>query len=159
LEVDYPAEERRVHELLKTYTASRHRQAASTPSRTATDFVNILLKKRLFSSPKAFHETLQQHLKTLRRHRALEHVTQTQLEIEFNRLDEEIDDDEALSERAEDALTVAARASAAVTPEQEQFLADMLSWADRASHRLPLPCTHCCATPARRQGCQTRRAR
>lgn len=72
LEVEYPPEERRIHAALKAYTESRRKQARSLTSETAADFVTILLKKRLFSSPRAFHETLQQHLRTLRRARAAE---------------------------------------------------------------------------------------
>jgi superfamily II DNA or RNA helicase len=135
LEVAYPAEERRVHELLQEYTESRRKQARSRGSETAMDFVTILLKKRLFSSPRAFHETLQQHLKTLRRNCAAEQVTEKQLRAAFDRLDEDIEDEEALDERAAEALTSAARVLEPVSKQQEQLLGEMLAWAAREAHR------------------------
>jgi superfamily II DNA or RNA helicase len=137
LEVEYPPEERRIHDVLRVYTESRRRQAQSTVARNATDFVTILLKKRLFSSPKAFLETLQQHLRTLQLQRTRRAASPPLpiLRAEFDRLDEDEDDDERLSERTGDALDVAARAMDVVTPEQEAMLAEMLAWARREAHR------------------------
>ena len=60
LEVDYPAEEKRIHAALKRYAELR--QAKPGPrEKFATDFVLLVLKQRLFSSPAAFLRTLEQH--------------------------------------------------------------------------------------------------
>jgi hypothetical protein len=54
LKVAYPDSERSIHATLHKYASSRRQQARAKASETATDFVTLLLKKRLFSSPKAF---------------------------------------------------------------------------------------------------------
>src|SRR5688572_5913575 len=58
LEVDYSDDERRMHQLLARYARLRRDGATSSASRVATEFVTILLKKRLFSSPAAFLNTI-----------------------------------------------------------------------------------------------------
>ena len=63
LEVQHSAEERRAHRLLTEYAASRRKAAGGEAGQAAADFVTTLLKKRLFSSPKAFAETIETHLK------------------------------------------------------------------------------------------------
>jgi hypothetical protein len=109
-EVRYPDGERQIHESLREYTAMRRKHAPSRTSQTATDFVTLLLKKRLFSSPKAFLETLREHMKTLRRRGAAGAVSEARLRAEFDRLEEEVDTDDAVDDRTKDALTTAARA-------------------------------------------------
>jgi hypothetical protein len=66
LEVDYPEEERRIHEALREYAKLRGGKAADGSERVATEFVLKTLKKRLFSSPAAFARTLDQHERTLK---------------------------------------------------------------------------------------------
>ncbi len=135
LEVRYPDSERRIHEVLKAYTESRRREARATTSHTATEFVTLLLKKRLFSSPKAFNETLHEHLRTLRRTQPAASVTERQLRVEFERLEEDVDQEESLAEATGDALALAARASERLTSDQEALLKQMLDWAEREQHR------------------------
>jgi superfamily II DNA or RNA helicase len=135
IEVNYRDSERQVHSLLRKYSESRRAVAMTATSRTATEFVTILLKKRLFSSPAAFKHTLQQHLQTLRRSRAGPLESDQRLRAAFDRLDEDVDDEGQLDEATEDALAVAARASEALTDEQKGWLAEMLQWADRESGR------------------------
>ena len=66
LEVDYPAHEREAHRLLDEYTASRRKATGGDRTgRRAAEFVTLLLKKRLFSSPIAFAKTLETHRQTL----------------------------------------------------------------------------------------------
>ena len=64
VEVAYTDEERRCHELLERYLRTR-RQTAKTDRVRAGDLVALLLKKRLFSSPRAFARTLAAHAETL----------------------------------------------------------------------------------------------
>jgi hypothetical protein len=49
--------------MLAEYAASRRKAADGDAGRAAAGFVTKLLKKRLFSSPKAFAETVETHLK------------------------------------------------------------------------------------------------
>jgi SNF2 family DNA or RNA helicase len=66
LEVDYPAEEKRIHAALKRYAELRQASTGDHAEKFATDFVLMTLKKRLFSSPAAFLRTLEQHENSLR---------------------------------------------------------------------------------------------
>lgn len=65
LEVTYSDIDREGHRLLTDYVAAR-RQAGGQRQSTAVDMVSLLLKKRLFSSPKAFADTLLVHSQSLR---------------------------------------------------------------------------------------------
>jgi superfamily II DNA or RNA helicase len=135
LRLKYPASEREIHDALRDYTALRRKRAVSKTSQTATDFVTLLLKKRLFSSPKAFLETLREHMKTLGRRGAAEHVSESRLRAEFDRLEEDVDSDDAFTERTQDALSTAARAVESLSNEEEALLARMIAWAEKAAHR------------------------
>lgn len=64
LEVDHSEAEREALALLNEYAESRRRRGGPG-GRHAADFVTTLLKKRLFSSPKAFFETVTTHLDTM----------------------------------------------------------------------------------------------
>jgi len=135
LEVRYPEEEQRIHDTLRQYTELRRQRTRSKPSQTATDFVTLLLKKRLFSSPKAFLETLREHMRTLQRRGAAETVSEARLRAEFDRLEEDVDTDDAIDDRTRDALATAARAIDPLSKEEEALLARMLAWAEREEHR------------------------
>jgi SNF2 family DNA or RNA helicase len=70
LEVAYSEEEKGIHRLLREFTATRTKSVKGTRYEFGTDFVHMLLKKRLFSSPMAFASTLAKHKDTLTRGRA-----------------------------------------------------------------------------------------
>jgi len=61
IEVTYTEQERAGHALLQQYADARANGSK------ANDLVTLLLKKRLFSSPKSFAHTLAQHAKTVNR--------------------------------------------------------------------------------------------
>ena len=67
--VDYTAEEQRIHALLTQYARLRADGYRDNSERFATEFVLKLLKKRLFSSPQAFLNTLNRHRASLRKSR------------------------------------------------------------------------------------------
>lgn len=135
LEVAYPDHEREAHALLWRYTRSRLAAAGSdTGARQAADFVTLLLKKRLFSSPAAFAQTLRTHIATL--------ATQAEaasnpkaLQVAFDRIEEDIADDDAYSEAVEEALAAAAGAGGTVSEEQRSLLEAMTTWAEQWQHR------------------------
>jgi superfamily II DNA or RNA helicase len=135
LEVDYPEAERQVHRWLAEYAESRRDGARSHTSRVATEFVAILLKKRLFSSPAAFLNTIDQHLVTLGRRQGALRADDALLRAAFDRLDEEIEDEDDLDEATEDALSTAARTMEPVTDHQKRLLSQMRAWAAREAGR------------------------
>ncbi len=135
LEVDYTPEEREVHRLLRDYTESR---AGSRSGSFGGDFVHKLLKKRLFSSPRAFAPTLAKHRQAL---------AQVGMSREGGRFEERIlrkailraeEDyaDEAKAEEAEaEAVAAATALSSPLTDSQRSMLERMCSWAERAKNR------------------------
>jgi superfamily II DNA or RNA helicase len=66
LPVTYPASEREVHALLAEFAALRRKRLTSKRGKAAVDLVTLLLKKRLFSSPRAFAHTVGVYLETVR---------------------------------------------------------------------------------------------
>lgn len=141
LEVAYTEEERRIHALLRDYSASRLRATAQhgTPGteRYATEFVVKLLKKRLFSSPEAFAVTLERHITSL----ATARVRSTPrplsvglLQRQLERVEEEFGDEEAFEAATGDALEEAARLFREPTPEERALLDQMHAWASKARY-------------------------
>jgi superfamily II DNA or RNA helicase len=61
----YPETERQAHELLDEFAALRRKRLTSKRGRAAVDLITLLLKKRLFSSPRAFARTVDVYLDTL----------------------------------------------------------------------------------------------
>lgn len=139
LEVDYPQSEHDVHDDLARYAELCRARAKNRSAAVAADFVTLLLKKRLFSSPAAFAATLAVHLDTLagraRPDQAEDERAMGRLTAAFERLDEEVADDEELATSTADALQTAARATGAVTDEQRQLLERMLAWAQQEKDR------------------------
>ena len=69
--VKYTSEEQHIHAALTEYSQLRAEGYRDNPERFATEFVLKLLKKRLFSSPQAFQNTLNRHRASLPKIRAL----------------------------------------------------------------------------------------
>src|SRR5206468_4025950 len=135
LEVEYPDAERRAHTTLARYRAERlnHLEGDRAAER-ATDFVTLLLKKRFFSSPLAFSNTLEAHLRTLegaQRRRDAERA----LERAISRVDDDTADEAEHAEAEEDALAVAAGATGPLTPGDQKLLDELRSWADANRNR------------------------
>jgi superfamily II DNA or RNA helicase len=65
LPVSYPAGEREAHALLAELAALRRKRLTSKRGKAAVDLVTLLLKKRLFSSPRAFAHTVGVYLETV----------------------------------------------------------------------------------------------
>jgi superfamily II DNA or RNA helicase len=136
LEVDYPDDERQAHAWLHRYTEVRRTGAGSRAGRTASDFVTLLLKKRLFSSPEAFARTLDTHRATLARQaRAAAGTSEDAVRSAFGRLEDDLANDTDLDEATEDALSTAARAADAHTAEETDLLNRLEAWAAQARGR------------------------
>jgi superfamily II DNA or RNA helicase len=137
LEVHYPDDEREAHHKLARYAELRSKRAGSTTARTASEFVTLLLKKRLFSSPAAFAHTLDVHRRSVAREAA--HAASASgeevLEHAFARLDEDIEHESELTEATEDALVAAARYGDTLDEEELDLLRWLQGWAADAKGR------------------------
>ena len=134
LEVAYSEEERTVHRLFQRYAAlctARLRDAGGVPW-LAMRFVLILLKKRLFSSPRAFASTLEKHAASRSRARtAPRRHRQAQWQLpDF----EEMTDNEA-AEALDEVLDNAAATLPCPDAEEEQALTELRGWAQRSMQR------------------------
>ena len=63
--VTYPESEREAHALLDEFAALRRKRLTTRRGRASVDLVTLLLKKRLFSSPRAFAHTVGVYLETV----------------------------------------------------------------------------------------------
>ncbi len=138
LEVDYTPEEREMHRLLRDFTESRRRAVAGTSAEFGTEFVHKLLKKRMFSSPRAFASTLARHRQTLARgttpggNRALkERILRTAI----LRAEEEYADDAQVENTEAEAVEAASELASALTAEQRAVLDRLSAWAEAAKNR------------------------
>lgn len=139
LEVEHPETERSIHSDLASYAAARARRLKGEAlASTATDFVVTLLKKRLFSSPAAFLRTLEVHRETLNRTAA---ATAAPPPTVLQRLFDEVETslsqecaEDGVGDAAREALqAVAATEASAPSGQENELLARMLAWAERAA--------------------------
>jgi len=139
LEVTYSDTERGVHSDLVRYGQLRRKAAERDgTSAVAADFVLLLLKKRLFSSPAAFAATLAVHRVTVERGRSAGTTTvpsPSVLRAAIEVVDEEFADDAAQELATEDALVTVGRTSPVLSAEERTLLDRMSAWADVVRHR------------------------
>lgn len=138
LEVDYSDEELEIHNLLQKFIRSRSQSVQGTRYAYATDFVHVLLKKRLFSSPMAFAVTLAKHRESFERNnkgseaRALKerilHRAIVQAEGEYE------NEDQAEDAQGQ-AIDIASELSIPLSQEQRIMLDKLSNWAERAKNR------------------------
>lgn len=133
--VDYPDDERQAHGLLMRYAELRRGHHATGSKRSAADFVTLLLKKRLLSSPAAFANTLTQHRSTVERLDAVQApASDAQLQAAWDRSGDEAADDEA-GEVVAEVLATASRGQAPLTAEERDLLNQLGAWAEDRRHR------------------------
>ncbi|MEU7810432.1 DISARM system SNF2-like helicase DrmD [Micromonospora chalcea] len=145
LEVDYSAAERHAHDLLSRYAASRRASAPGRAGEISADFVTTLLKRRLFSSPKAFAETIDTHLATMTARdadvaaaasRQVERAAgEKVLQPMIERLAETADDDQAYGEAEADALAAVRHYAPPLSTEERSLLDELRTWARSAQDR------------------------
>lgn len=136
--VNYAAEEQRIHALLTQYAKERSAGYRDNAERFATDFVLKLLKKRLFSSPQAFLNTLNRHRSTLRKSSRFEAITRSANALGriFEQAEEDYADEIEQQEAETEALEAAARAFRPPAADELQVLSQLTEWAERASAQL-----------------------
>jgi superfamily II DNA or RNA helicase len=147
LEVDYSDAERQAHELLSRYAASRRENATGRAGEIAADFVTTLLKRRLFSSPKAFAETVDTHLATMTARTAeADGIAGTRadgtasagekvLQPIIERLAETAEDDQAYGDVEADALSTVRHYAPPLSSEERGLLERLRTWARSAQDR------------------------
>ncbi len=140
IEVDYDDDERAVHRALKQYARLRTDAARDGTERYATDFVLKLLKKRLFSSPQAFLDTLNRHEQSVSastasgarpRNKPLQGVLRRQLQ----QIDESYADDDDYEDATVGAVDTATRTFRSLNDQEKTLISDMRAWAQRAAGR------------------------
>ncbi len=131
-------EEQRVHELLTKYARLRSEGYRDNTERFATEFVLKLLKKRLFSSPQAFLNTLNRHSTSLRRSARYETLTRSTgaLARIFDQAEEDYSDESEQHEAEIEALEAAARAFRPPSSTEAQILNQLSAWAEKAAAQL-----------------------
>jgi superfamily II DNA or RNA helicase len=133
--VDYPNDEREAHDLLERYATLRRSHHATGSKRSAADFVTLLLKKRLLSSPAAFANTLTRHRSTLDKRESQEApASDAQMQAAWDRSDDESADDES-GEVVAEVLTTASRGQAPLTAEEKELLNQLGGWAEERRNR------------------------
>ena len=145
LEVDYSEEERAIHAELQNYGELRRKRAEADRNGRdmAAEFVQLLLKKRLFSSPAAFLRTLEQHKRTLAgvggvRDKA---PAVSILKRAEDELSSDFETEEELDEATEEALSVAADFDPNLEGDEQELLDRMTDWAEREQGREDTKCT------------------
>lgn len=138
LEIAYSDEEKSIHRLLRDFTVSRHNSVKGTRYEFGTDFVHMLLKKRLFSSPMAFAITLAKHRETLQRGRPR---TTSTLDDRILRKaivrSEEDYSDEAKAEDAQlEAVEVASEMAVPLGETERAMLERLTEWAEKQKNRV-----------------------
>ena len=132
LEVDYSAEEKEAHELLKRYNESLSKHSGGR-HQFARQFVLTLLKKRLFSSPRAFAITLDKHRDALSTHkRKPDALDERILRKAIAKVEEDSSDDQQIEESISNGVAEATASAITLAPEQQGLLDELLSWATTA---------------------------
>ena len=140
--VSYPDTERQAHALLKEFAALRRRRLTSRKGRASVDLVTLLLKKRLFSSPRALAHTVGVYLETIQakaKGNAVKAVSARHDDEVAEQLEGFFDeiaalDDEQLAEAEDDATARSGRIQAELTDtsgEEIALLKKMEAWAAR----------------------------
>lgn len=139
LEIDYSEDEQAIHALLKEYTVSRSKSVKGTRFEYGSDFVHMLLKKRLFSSPMAFALTLAKHRETLEQSRSktnLDSMNDRILRKAILKTEEEYADDESFETAQDDAVQVASEFALSLSTEQKEILNRLTTWAEKARYQV-----------------------
>lgn len=137
LEIDFTAEERVIHRLLKAFIDSRATQSGDGAVGFGMHFIHKLLKKRLFSSPMAFATTLTKHRQSLAAttfKREKRELKEKILRKAIARTEEDYADDSQFEQAEHEAVEVASELSNPLSDEQKTMLAKLAAWADSAKN-------------------------
>ncbi|MGW3467688.1 DISARM system SNF2-like helicase DrmD [Saccharopolyspora sp. NPDC000995] len=137
LPVAYSPSERDAHGLLVEYIGSRRSTATGKAARNAADFVTTLLKRRLFSSAKAFHHTVEKHLQTMSTRKEPTDAQGGQLLLRdwSDKLDETAEDDAAYAETEAEMLNAVGKSAPPLSAHERKLLTELRDWARDAQDR------------------------
>ena len=138
LEVDYTDEEREAHNLLREYADSLGSIVEGTKNAFGGRFVLTLLKKRLFSSPRAFAFTLEKHRETIsgRKKQSTSQIMDERiLHKAIARLEDDSGNDDEYERSMDEAVEVASTPSIKLTPDCQKVLDKLTTWAEKAKGR------------------------
>ena len=138
LEIAYSNEERDIHRLLREFTATRANSVKGTRYEFGTDFVHMLLKKRLFSSPMAFAVTLAKYRETmLRGHpRTATTLDDRILRKAIVRSEEEYSDEAKAEEAHLEAVELASEMTPPLSETEREMLDRLTEWAEKNKNRV-----------------------
>jgi superfamily II DNA or RNA helicase len=128
LKVTHPAAELEGLALIDRYREELKRGSTNHAQRAGAEFVTLLLKKRLLSSPDAFWKTINVHAETIRGHRAGS-WDPDDLRGLYERAADDFAGDDDLDDATEGATAAASEASA-LSPEADRLLDQLISWAE-----------------------------
>ncbi|WP_277559010.1 DISARM system SNF2-like helicase DrmD [Ereboglobus sp. PH5-10] len=137
LPVPYTQEERETHALLRRYMESRIATTTGSNAAFGSAFVLNLLKKRLFSSPRAFALTLEKHRESLsgqNRQTKSDDLDDRILRKAIGKLDEDADD-AAIEEAISNVVRESGTMDVPLTDEQRAILEKLSAWAVPAKSR------------------------
>lgn len=137
LEVLYTDAEREAHVLFRKYAQSRLSEVRGTKFEYRSNFIFNLLKKRLFSSPRAFALTFEKHRASLAGAKKPEKDTGLDdriLRKAISRLEEDYSNDEDLENVLAEAVEQASTA-VKLSPEQQGLVDKLTRWAETAKGR------------------------
>ena len=135
IEVEIGEAEREAHALLRSYVELRSAGAVDARERTATEFVTLLLKKRLLSSPAAFAHTLATHRQTVEHGRVATPTPEAVLRGQIATLDDAFDDDDAYDSAQDDAHEQAVRCFRPLADDERALLDRLQAGAEAASSK------------------------
>lgn len=140
LEVDYSSEEIDVYKLLQKFIKSRNANINGNQVPYSEDFIHMLLKKRLFSSPMAFAATLTKYRRTLesgeRSNKKRSKIANRILHNAIARVNEDYSNDELLEEELHNALEIASESSASLTLKEREMLETLSKWAEVSKNKI-----------------------
>ncbi|WP_077702785.1 DISARM system SNF2-like helicase DrmD [Virgibacillus dokdonensis] len=140
LEVDYSKKEIEVYSLLQNYIEIRNRNLDNNQGNYGEDFIHILLKKRLFSSPMAFAGTLAKYRTGIESGRKSKldksKLGNRILRNAIMRINDDYSDDELFEEELHDALDLATNTSTPLSKKEREILDKISQWAEDAKVKM-----------------------
>lgn len=150
LEVGYSEAEREAHRKLTEY-AEHRRARVGRSGKHSVDFVTTLLKKRLFSSPQAFANTVSTHLETMAAKESAageeqpEDTVRRVLPTLQERLSATAEHEQDYREAESEALSTVGRGTPPLDEHERTLLRDLGRWASRARSSPDAKFTALCA--------------
>jgi SNF2 family DNA or RNA helicase len=138
LEIGYTEEEFQIYDLLSEYTKSRSKTVKGTQFEYGSEFIHILLKKRLFSSPMAFATTLAKYKDSMlsgRKKRENINIDDRILRNAILKAEEDFSNDAMAEEAQNEVIEAAGNLTPPLTPEQKEMLDTLFLWAEKVKNR------------------------